>query len=262
MIGNNCNIHPLSIIAEGAKIGDNVTVGPFTKIDDNVVIGDGCNIMNGVTIFSGTRMGQNCRVFPNAVIGAIPQDLKFRGEETTCEIGDNNTIRECVTINRGTASRGKTVVGNGNLLMAYVHIGHDCVFGNNIIVSNACQFAGEVEVNDFAVIGGGSLVHQFTRVGRYVMVQGGTRFGKDIPPYVMIGREPAAFEGLNLIGLKRRGFTTAQIGEAQEVYKYLYQSGLNTTQALEAIAANMERTELVGEIVDFVKSSQRGIIRG
>ena len=158
--------------------------------------------------------------------------------------------------------RGKTVVGSGNLLMAYVHIGHDCVFGNNIIVSNACQFAGEVEVNDFAVIGGGSLVHQFTRVGRYVMVQGGTRFGKDIPPYVMIGREPAAFEGLNLIGLKRRGFTTAQIGEAQEVYKYLYQSGLNTTQALEAITANMERTELVGEIVDFVKSSQRGIIRG
>ncbi len=262
MIGDNCQIHKLTDIAEGAQIGNGVSIGAFTSIADNVVIGDNCQIMNNVTICSGARIGSGCRIFPGAVIAAIPQDLKFRGEETTCEIGNNNTIRECVTLNRGTASRGKTVIGNNNLLMAYTHIGHDCVFGNNIIVSNACQFAGEVEVSDFAVIGGGSLVHQFTRVGRYVMVQGGTRFGKDIPPYAMVGREPAAFEGLNIIGLKRRGFSAEQIAEAQEVYKYLYLSKLNTTQALEAIGRELPQTELVKEIVDFVRSSSRGIIRG
>ena len=252
----------MSSVSEGAQIGHGVKIGPFVTIDDNVVIGDGCEIMSGAVIRWGTRMGKNCKVFPNAVVGAIPQDLKFHGEETTCEIGDNNTIRECATINRGTASKGKTVIGNGNLLMAYVHIGHDCVFGNNIIVSNACQFAGEVEVNDFAVVGGGSLVHQFTRVGRYTMIQGGTRFGKDIPPFSMVGREPACFEGLNIIGLKRHGFTPEQIAQAQEVYRYLYQAKLNTTQAIEAIFADDNlKSNIVDEIVNFVKSSPRGIIR-
>ena len=255
-------ISSLAVVSAEAKIGEGVEIGPFSVIEGDVVIGDGCKIMNGATICAGTRMGKNNRVFPNAVIGAVPQDLKFHGEYTTCEIGDNNTIRECVTINRGTASKNRTVVGSGNLLMAYVHIGHDCVFGNNIIVSNACQFAGEVECNDFAVVGGGSLVHQFTRIGRYVMVQGGTRFGKDVPPYAMIGREPASYEGLNLVGLKRRGFSADQIKEAQEVYHYLYLSKLNTSQAIQAIESNMQQSELVREIVDFVKSSSRGIIRG
>ena len=166
----DCKISSMACVSPEAQIGHGVEIGPFATIEANVVIGDGCKIMNGATVCWGTRMGKNNRVFPNAVVGGVPQDLKFHGEETTCEIGDNNTIRECATINRGTASRGKTVVGSNNLIMAYCHIGHDCVFGNNIIISNACQFAGEVEVSDFAVIGGGSLCHQFTRVGRYVMV--------------------------------------------------------------------------------------------
>ncbi|MCQ2227593.1 MAG: acyl-ACP--UDP-N-acetylglucosamine O-acyltransferase [Bacteroidales bacterium] len=254
-------IHPSAVIDPEAKIGENVEIGPFVTIEKNVVIGDGCQIMSGAVICYGTRMGKNNRIFPHAVIGMVPQDLKFKGEETTCEIGDNNSIREFVTINRGTASKGKTVVGSNNLLMAYVHIGHDCVFGNNIIVSNACQFAGEVEVNDCAVVGGGSLVHQFTRIGSYVMIQGGSRLGKDVPPYVMVGREPASFEGLNIVGLKRRGFNVAQISEAQEIYKYLFQKNLNTTQAVTAIEAEMQPSEIRDSILAFVKSSPRGIIR-
>ncbi len=261
-IPEDCKISSMTSIAPSAQIGHNVEIGPFVTIEDNVIIGDGCKIMNGATICWGTRMGKNNRVFPYAVVGGIPQDLKFHGEETTCEIGDNNSIREFATINRGTASKGKTVLGNNNLVMSYVHMGHDCRFGNNIIISNSCQFAGEVQIDDFAVIGGGSLVHQFTRVGRYVMVQGGTRFGKDVPPFSMIGREPAAFEGLNIVGLKRHGFTSEQIAEAQEVYKNIYLSKLNTTQALEAIDANMPKSDIVNEIVNFIKASQRGIIRG
>ncbi|MCQ2204475.1 MAG: acyl-ACP--UDP-N-acetylglucosamine O-acyltransferase [Bacteroidales bacterium] len=255
-------IHPSAVIDPEAKIGENVEIGPFVTIEKNVVIGDGCKIMSGAVICYGTRMGKNNRIFPHAVIGMIPQDLKFHGEETTCEIGDNNSIREFVTINRGTASKNKTVVGSNNLLMAYVHIGHDCVFGSNIIVSNACQFAGEVEVNDFAVVGGGSLVHQFTRIGSYVMVQGGSRVGKDVPPFAMVGREPLTFEGLNLVGLKRRGFDAKQIGEAQEIYKYFYQKPLNTTQAVEAVEAEVPQSELRDSILSFIKSSARGIIRG
>ncbi len=254
-------IQPLASIHPEAKIGENVEIGPFVTIDKNVVIGDGTRIMNGAVICEGTRIGKNCRVFPHAVIGAVPQDLKFKGEETTCEIGDNNTIREFVTINRGTASKGRTVIGNNNLLMAYVHVGHDCILHNGLIISNSCQFAGEVEIDDNSVIGGGSLVHQFTHIGSYVMIQGGTRLGKDVPPYVMIGREPACYEGLNLVGLKRRGFTAEQIASIQEVYRNLYMMKMNTTQALEAIEANVPETAERKMIVDFVRASQRGIIR-
>lgn len=255
-------MNQLAYIHPEAQIGKDVEIGPFVTIEKDVIIGDGTKIMSGAVICEGTRIGKNCRIFPNAVIGAVPQDLKFKGEYTTCEIGDNNTIRECVTINRGTASKGKTVVGSNNLLMAYVHLGHDCVFGNNIIVSNACQFAGEVEVNDFAVVGGGSLVHQFTRIGSYTMIQGGSRIGKDVPPYTMVGREPARFEGLNLIGLKRRGFDSKQIAEAQAIYRYFYQNHMNTSQAVAAVEAEMEQTELRDAILTFIKSSPRGIIRG
>ncbi len=255
-------IHQFSVIHPDAQIADNVEIGPFVTIEKNVVIGEGTKIMSGAVICEGVRLGRNNRVFPNAVVGAVPQDLKFKGEETTCEIGDNNTIREFVTINRGTASRGKTVVGSNNLLMAYTHIGHDCVFGNGIIVSNSCQFAGEVEVNDFAVVGGGALVHQFTRIASYCMIQGGSRIGKDIPPFAMIGREPAIFEGLNLVGMKRRGFTTEQIQEAQEIYKYFYQKPLNTTQAITAVEAGMPQSNIRDMILDFIRSSKRGVING
>lgn len=249
------SIHP------EAKIGKDVEIGPFVTIDKDVVIGDGTKIMSGAVILEGTRIGCNCRIFPHAVLGAVPQDLKFVGEYTTCEIGDNNTIREFVTINRGTKSTGRTVVGNNNLLMAYTHVGHDCVLGNNLIVSNATQFAGEVHVDDFAVVGGGTLVHQFTHIGCHVMIQGGSRLGKDIPPYVMVGREPISYEGLNLVGLKRRGYTNEQIAEVQEIYKYIYLSKLNTTQAIEAIEANIAPSEIRDTVVSFVKSSSRGIVR-
>lgn len=252
---------PLASIHPEAIIGENVEIAPFVTIEKNVVIGDGCKIMSGAVICEGTRMGKNNRIFPHAVIGAVPQDLKFKGEETTCEIGDNNTIRECATINRGTASKGKTVIGSNNLLMAYVHLGHDCKFGDNIIVSNACQFAGEVEVFDCAVIGGGSLVHQFTRIGSYAMIQGGSRLGQDIPPFVMVGREPACYCGLNLVGMKRRGFNEEQIAEVKKIFNYFYHNKMNTSQAIEAVMAEIAQSETRDMIVSFIKESPRGIVR-
>ncbi|MBO4519505.1 MAG: acyl-ACP--UDP-N-acetylglucosamine O-acyltransferase, partial [Paludibacteraceae bacterium] len=212
-------ISPLAYVSPKAQLGKNVTIDAFAYVDDNVILGD------------------NCHVFPSAVIGAVPQDLKYKGEETWTIIGDNCVIREFATIHRGTASRGKTVLGNNNLIMAYCHIAHDCVLGNNIIMSNVTQLAGEVEIDDFAVIGGGSLVHQFTHIGAHVMVQGGSKIGKDIPPYIIAGREPLSFFGINSIGLNRRGFTPEQIHTIQEAYRLIYQSNLNTTQALDRIEA-------------------------
>lgn len=249
-------------IDPGAKIGKNVEIGAFVSIADNVEIGDGTIIMPHATILPGARIGKNCRIFPNAVISAIPQDLKFVGEETTAEIGDNTTIRECATINRGTASKGKTVVGSNCLLMAYSHIAHDCNIGNNIIIGNASQIAGEVIVDDYAILSGGTLVHQFTHIGRNVIIQGGSRLGKDIPPYVTAGREPICFMGLNLVGLQRRGFSKESIDTIQNIYKILYQSNLNTTQAIERIESEIPDCEEKRTIVDFVKGATRGIVRG
>lgn len=257
-----CRISPLASVSPGAQLGSGVSIGAFAVVEDNVQIGDDCSIANGATICWGTRLGSRNRVFQNAVVGGIPQDLKFRGEETTCEIGDDNTIRECATVNRGTASKGRTVVGNHNLLMAYSHIGHDCVLGNELIISNAVQMAGEVTVMDHAVIGGGVLIHQFTRVGRYVMVQGGTRFGKDAVPFALVGREPAAVEGVNVVGMKRHGFTPEQMEEVQAVIRYLYNSNLNVTQAVARMEAELTMTPLVEEMLQFVKTSQRGLLRG
>ena len=254
--------NPVASIQPDAKISKNVEIGPVVKIDKNVVIGEGTQIMSNVTILEGARIGKNVKIFPGAVISAIPQDLKFVGEETTAEVGDNTTIRECVTINRGTASRGKTVVGSNCLVMAYVHVAHDCIIGNNVILGNATQLAGEVEVDDFAILSGGSLVHQFTRIGAHVMVQGGSRFGKDIPPYITAGREPVTYAGVNSIGLRRRGFTNEQIREIQDIYRILFQSGLNLTQALEKIESECPESSEKEQIMKFLKSSQRGIIRG
>lgn len=212
-------------INPGAKIGANVEIGPFTTIDDNVEIGDGCRIGSNVTIFSGARIGKNVTIFPGAVISAIPQDLKFRGEDTQAFIGDNTVLRECVTVNRGTAAKGRTVVGSNCLIMAYSHVAHDCIVGNNVIISNATQLAGEVEVDDFAVIGGGSLVHQFCHIGAHVMLQGGALVNKDIPPYVKAAREPISYTGINTIGLHRRGFSSEAIARIQDIYRILYASG-------------------------------------
>jgi len=255
-------IHKMSCVHPDARLGSDVLVGPFTTIDKNVEIGDGCRIGSNVTILEGARIGRNVTIFPGAVISAIPQDLKFHGEETTAHIGDNCTLRECVTVNRGTASKGRTVVGSNTLLMAYTHVAHDCVIGNNVIVSNATQFAGEVVVDNFAVIGGGTLVHQFCHIGPHVMIQGGALVNKDIPPYVKAAREPIAYAGVNSIGLRRRNFSNEQIREIQEIYRYLYLSGLNVSDAVERIEAELPATKERDEIILFVRNSKRGIIRG
>ena len=205
------NISPMAFIHPEAVIGENCEIGPFCYIDKNVVIGNDNRLMNSVTLLSGTRLGNHNVVFPGAVIGAIPQDLKFRGEETTAEIGDNNTIRENVTINRGTAAKNRTVVGNNNLLMEGMHIAHDVIMGNQCIIGNSTKIAGEVIVDDCAIISANVLIHQFCHIGSYVMVGGGTRTGQDIPPFVMAAREPVAYCGLNLVGLRRRGFSVELI---------------------------------------------------
>ena len=254
-------ISPLAFIHPEAKIGENVEIGPFAVINKNVIIGDGCVIDSNATICEFTQLGKNCHVFPSAVIGAIPQDLKFHGEETWTIIGDNNVLREFVTVHRGTFSKGKTVIGNNNLIMAYCHVAHDCVLGNNIIMSNTTQLAGEVVVDDFAIIGGGTLVHQFTHIGGHVMIQGGSRINKDVPPYIIAAREPIAYCGVNSVGLNRRGFTPEQIHTIQEVYRLLYQGGMNTTQALEHIVANVPASVERDMIVEFVKASTRGVVR-
>jgi UDP-N-acetylglucosamine acyltransferase len=210
----------------------------------------------------GTRIGKNCRIFPGSVIGAIPQDLKFKGEYTTLEIGDNTTIREYVTINRGTAARGKTVVGNNCLLMAYVHIAHDCVIGNNVIMVNCSQLAGEVLIDDWAILAGMTAVHQFCRIGSHAMISGGSLVRKDVPPFIKAGREPLSYVGINSIGLRRRNYTNEKITEIQDIYRYIYQKGLNVAQAVEIIEAEMPATPERDEILLFVKDSKRGIIRG
>ena len=253
---------PLAYVHPDAKIAENVVIEPFVSIDRDVVIGEGTRIGSSVTILPGTRIGKNCNIFPGAVIGAIPQDLKFRGEYTTVEIGDNNTIREYVTINRGTASKGKTIVGNNNLLMAYVHIAHDCHLGNYLILGSNTQLAGEVIIDDWAIISGMTGIHQFCRLGSHVMIGGGSLVRKDVPPYIKAGREPLAYVGINSIGLRRRNFSNDKIREIQDIYRYIYQKGLNTSQAIEVIEAEMPATQERDDILLFIKDSKRGIIRG
>lgn len=253
---------PLAYVHPDAKVADNVVIEPFVSIDHDVVIGEGTRIGSSVTILPGTRIGKNCNIFPGAVIGAVPQDLKFRGEYSTVEIGDNNTIREYVTINRGTSAKGKTVVGNNNLIMAYVHIAHDCHVGNNVILVNNTQLAGEVVVDDFAILAGMVAVHQFCRVGSHVMVAGGSLVRKDIPPFIKAGREPLSYIGINSIGLRRRNFNNEKIREIQDIYRYIYQKGLNVAQAVEIIEAEVPASTERDEVLLFVKDSKRGIIRG
>ena len=253
---------PLAYVHPAAKIASNVVIDPFVTIDQNVEIGEGTRIGSNVTILEGARIGKNCTICSVAVISGVPQDLKFRGEDSVAIIGDNTTIRECVTINRGTASKGKTVVGSNCLIMAYCHVAHDCVIGDNVIMSNATQVAGEVVIDNFAVIGGGALIHQFSHIGQHVMVQGGALVNKDIPPYVKAGREPIAYAGINSIGLRRRNFTNEQIREIQEIYRYLYLSGLNNSDAVERIEAELPASKERDEIILFVRNSKRGIIRG
>ena len=253
---------PLAYVHPAAKIANNVVIDPFVTIDQNVVIGEGTRIGSNVTILEGARIGKNCTICSGAVISGIPQDLKFRGEESVAIIGDNTTIRECVTVSRGTASKGKTVIGSNCLIMAYCHVAHDCVVGDNVIMSNSVQVAGEVVIDNYAVIVGGSLIHQFTHIGQHVMLQGGALVNKDIPPYVKAGRNPISYAGINSIGLRRRGFTNEQIRDIQEIYRYLYLSGMNNTDAIERIEAELPATKERDEIILFVRNSKRGIMRG
>lgn len=253
---------PLAYVHPDAKVADNVVIEPFVSIDHDVIIGEGTRIGSGVTILPGTRIGKNCNIFPGAVIGAVPQDLKFKGEYSTVEIGDNNTIREFVTVNRGTSAKGKTVIGDNNLLMAYVHVAHDCKVGSNIILVNNVQLAGEVQVDDWAILGGMSAVHQFVRIGSHVMISGGSLVRKDVPPFIKAGREPLSYVGINSIGLRRRQYNNDKIREVQDIYRYIYQKGLNTAQAVEIIEAEMPATPERDEVLLFVKDSKRGIIRG
>ena len=253
-------ISPMAFVHPDAKLGDNNIIGPFCYIDADVVIGDNNVMQNSVTLNKGTRMGSGNEIFPGASISTKPQDLKFRGEETICEIGDNNSIRENVTISRGTASRGTTKVGSNNLLMENMHIAHDCIIGNYCIIGNSTKFAGEVIVDDCAIISAEVLIHQFCHIGGYVMVQGGSRTSQDIPPYVICGKEPIRFAGLNLVGLRRRGFSNETITNLREAYRLLYSKGL-MKEGIEEIKANLEVTPEIQYIIDFVESSERGIIR-
>jgi len=255
MNSSQAYVHP------DAKIGKDVKIEPFAYIAQDVVIGDGTWIGPNATIMDGARIGANCKIFPGAVVAAIPQDLKFKGEVTTAEIGDNTVLRECVTVNRGTASRGTTKVGNSCLLMAYVHVAHDSIVGNSVILGNGVQLAGEVEIDDFAILSGGCLVHQFERIGSHVMVQGGSKVNKDVPPFAMAGRDPLSFVGLNIVGLRRRQFSAERVAQIQQVYKILYGKSLNVSQAVAEIESTMPSTPERDLILNFIKSSSRGLIR-
>lgn len=250
-----------SCISPEAKIGNNVKIGNFSTICEDVEIGDGCDIGNNVTIFPGARIGSGVTIFPGAVVAAIPQDLKFRGEYTTAVIGDGTVLRECSTVHRGTASKGTTVVGSNCLIMAYSHVAHDCRLGDHVIMSNAVQLAGEVIVDDYAILGGGSLIHQFCHIGKGIMLQGGALVNKDIPPYVKAAREPISFVGINSIGLHRRGVPQEEIDIIAAIYRLLYLTDLNITNAVRLVMDRIPACPAREEIVDFVKNSERGVIR-
>lgn len=253
-------ISPLAYVHPEAQLGDNNVIGPFCYIDRNTVLGDNNKLQNSVTINYGARIGSNNEIFPGASISTKPQDLKFQGEDTICQIGDNNSIRENVTISRGTASKGTTIVGNNNLLMENMHVAHDCVIGNGCIIGNSTKFAGEVVVDDFAIISATCLFHQFCRVGSYIMFQGGTRTSQDIPPYVIAGKEPVRYAGVNIIGLRRRGFSNEKIELIHEAYRLLYSKGV-LKEGIEEIRRNLPECEEINNIITFVESSKRGIIR-
>ncbi|MGB5942750.1 MAG: acyl-ACP--UDP-N-acetylglucosamine O-acyltransferase [Leeuwenhoekiella sp.] len=253
---------PLAYVHPGAKIAKNVVIEPFTTIHNNVTIGDGSWIGSNVTIMEGARIGKNVSIFPGSVISAIPQDKKFDDEDTLTIIGDNTTIRECVTINRGTTDRMKTVVGKNCWIMAYCHIAHDCVVGDNCIFSNNSTLAGHINVGDYVVLAGMAAVQQFCTIGAHAFVTGGSLVRKDVPPYVKAGREPLSYVGINSIGLRRRGYASEKIREIQDIYRILYQKNYNNSQATNIIEAEMEATPERDEILQFIKNSQRGIMKG
>jgi UDP-N-acetylglucosamine acyltransferase len=253
---------PLAYIHPEARIAANVVIEPFAVIHKNVVIDEGSWIGSHVTIMEGARIGKNVKIFPGAVISAIPQDLKFAGEETTAEIGDNTTIRECVTVNRGTVDKYKTVIGENCLLMAYVHVGHDSFIGNSCILGNTVQLAGHVVIDDYAIFGGACAVQQFAKVGAHAYIGGGSLVRKDVPPFVKAAREPLSYAGINSVGLRRRGYNNDQINEIQEIYRLIYLRGLNNADALDKIELELPSSRERDEILNFIRTSERGIMKG
>lgn len=249
-------IHP------SAKIGNNVIIEPFAYIGEDTEIGDGTWVGPNATVLSGARIGKNCKIFPGAVISAIPQDLKFAGEKTTTEIGDNTTIRECVTINRGTADRHKTVVGKNCLLMAYVHIAHDVIVGDNVILANTANIAGHVTIEDHVILEGVVAVQQFVRIGAHAFIAGGSLVRKNVPPFVKAAREPLSYAGINAIGLRRRGFNPSVISQIEDIYRHIFVHGSNVSKSIEEIKASISDSEEKTQILSFIESSDKGIIRG
>jgi len=256
MISNLAYVHP------NARLAEDVTVEPFAYIAENVEIGEGTWVAPHSTILFGARIGKNCRIFPSAVVSGIPQDLKFRGEETTAEIGDNTTVREGTTINRGTASAGRTIIGNNCLIMAYAHVGHDCIIGNNCILGNGTGLAGEVKIDDWAILSAGTLVHQFTRRGGHVIIGVGSKVRTDVPPFIKADRDPLSYLGINSVGLTRRGFERDRIDYIHNIYRVIYQNGMNVSQALDFIEKEIKPTPDREYILEFIRKSERGIIRG
>lgn len=254
--------YPLASVHPEARIGQNVIIEPFSTIARDVVIGDGTWIGPNVTVMDGARIGKNCRIFPGAVISGIPQDLKFKGEVTTAEVGDNTTIRECVTLNRGTIDKFKTVIGSNCLVMAYAHIGHDSIIGNYCILGNTTQLAGHVVIADYTIFGGACAVQQFSKIGAHAYIGGGSLVRKDVPPYTKAAREPLAYAGVNTVGLRRRGYTTEKIAEIQEIYRYLFLKGLNNSKALDLIERELPKSTERDYIVSFIKDSERGVMKG
>jgi UDP-N-acetylglucosamine acyltransferase len=254
-------ISKLAFVHPDAIIGKDVRIEPFAYIAGNVVIGEGTWIGPNSTILDGARIGKNCRIFPSAVVSGIPQDLKFHGEESTAELGDNTTVRECATVNRGTAAVGKTVIGNNCLLMAYSHVGHDCAIQNNVIIGNSTALAGEVDIDDWAILSAGTMVHQFSHIGAHVMIGGGAKVRIDVPPFIKADRDPLSFMGLNSVGLTRRGFEKERIDEIHEIYRTIYQKGMNISQALESVEKEFKDSPDRNYILAFIRKSERGIIR-
>ena len=256
-------IHPLACVSQSAVLGDGIEIGPYAYIDDNVQISDGCKIHPHATIFSFVKLGKGCEVFPGAVVGAIPQDLKYDGETSYVEIGDNVTIRECATINRGTRASGKGVtrIGSHSLIMSYVHVAHDCRIGEHCILTSYVGLAGETDVDDWAIIGGGTKVHQFSHIGAHSMVGGACKVNKDIPPYSLCGREPICYAGVNIVGLRRRGFDPEVIRNIRDIYDTIFYQGYNVSDGCARVEAGFPDSEEKEVILDFIKNSRRGIVR-
>ncbi|GHU95126.1 acyl-[acyl-carrier-protein]--UDP-N-acetylglucosamine O-acyltransferase [Bacteroidia bacterium] len=256
------NKYPYAKVHPEAKIGENVVIEPFSVVAKDVVVGDGTWIGSHAILMDGARIGKNCKIFPGAVIAGAPQDLKFKGEASIAEIGDNTVVREYATINRGTAASGKlrTAIGSNCMIMSYVHVAHDCNVGNNVVLVSYVGLAGEVEVGDYAIIGGGSMAHQFVRVGAHAMLAGGSLMTKDIPPYILAGHTPLSFFGVNRIGLRRRGFTDEQVNEIHDLYRIVYQNDLNITQACEELS-KLPASAVRDVVLGFITSSKRGVIK-